>query len=394
MENQETGEAPPAVVARRAIVPRVCIADAKPSARTFIAEALEQLGFSTFECNRVAGLDATLASSPPDLVVIGSSAGGIEACEMMEALAARRFGGKVLVIGPRVSPMVSAIRGLGHKLGLAMLPLLPTPFAGGDVRDCVAPVLSGDAPPVSAPGRSEPRRTRRLELRYRPRIDTRRLTLVGAEAIGGPCCPAPSGDGSRLVASSLLMIAQAIDDWRHFATRHGHIEIAVNLPAAFFHHPDAVDALCRRMPDHPAFGGLIVAIRAAEVIRDLDLMKTVARRLRHHNIAIAIDELGMEWTSFLGLHDLPFVELKVDPQFIAGCADDRRRQATCRRILELADAMGARTVADGVASRADFLAVREMGFHLAQGALFANPMTAEELARSVPRHPAPAPHSS
>ena len=130
------------------------------------------------------------------------------------------------------------------------------------------------------------------------------------------------------------------------------------------------------------------------LLRDLDLMKTVARRLRHRNIAIAIDELGMEWTSFLGLHDLPFVELKVDPQFIAGCADDRRRQATCGRILELADAMGARTVADGVASRADFLAVREMGFHLAQGALFASPMTAEELARSVPRHPAPAPHSS
>ncbi|HEY6994926.1 MAG TPA: diguanylate phosphodiesterase, partial [Xanthobacteraceae bacterium] len=96
--------------------------------RTFIAEPLEDLGLSTFECRRAAELDALLASNRPALVVIGSSAGGIEACEMVELLAARQFGGKVLVVGPRVSPMVSAIRGLGAKLGLAMLPLLPTPF--------------------------------------------------------------------------------------------------------------------------------------------------------------------------------------------------------------------------------------------------------------------------
>jgi EAL domain-containing protein (putative c-di-GMP-specific phosphodiesterase class I) len=45
--------------------------------------------------------------------------------------------------------------------------------------------------------------------------------------------------------------------------------------------------------------------------------------------------------------------------------------------------MGARTVADGVQSRADFLAARELGFNLVQGALFAKPMTAKDFARSV-----------
>ena len=47
---------------------------------------------------------------------------------MLELLAAREFDGKVLVLGPRVSPMVAATQELGAKLGLAMLPLLPTPF--------------------------------------------------------------------------------------------------------------------------------------------------------------------------------------------------------------------------------------------------------------------------
>ncbi|MGA7487397.1 MAG: diguanylate phosphodiesterase, partial [Xanthobacteraceae bacterium] len=160
MDNQEPGIADePAGAARRERLPRACVADARRSMRRFIAEALEELGLTAFECARVGDLDAMLASSRPDLVVVGSSAGGLEACEIMELLAARQFDGKVLVVGARISPIVAAIVGLGQKLGLAMLPLLPTPFADRDVRDRVASLLPGAAPPVPAPGACAPRRT-------------------------------------------------------------------------------------------------------------------------------------------------------------------------------------------------------------------------------------------
>jgi EAL domain-containing protein (putative c-di-GMP-specific phosphodiesterase class I) len=73
---------------------------------------------------------------------------------------------------------------------------------------------------------------------------------------------------------------------------------------------------------------------------------------------------------------LPFVEIKVDRKFVTGCADDRLKQTVCRQILDLADGYGARTVAEGVETKADFIAVREMGFDQVQGFLFAKPMTA------------------
>jgi CheY-like chemotaxis protein len=123
---------------RHSVMPRVCVADARQQMRTFLAETLEDLGCVTRECVHVAELSAELGTRPPDLVVIGSSAGGIEACEMVELLAAKGFGGKVLVLGPRASPMVTAIQELGAKLGLAMLPLLPTPFSQGDLRGCTS----------------------------------------------------------------------------------------------------------------------------------------------------------------------------------------------------------------------------------------------------------------
>ena len=52
------------------------------------------------------------------------------------------------------------------------------------------------------------------------------------------------------------------------------------------------------------------------------------------------------------LDDFPFVKIKVDQGFISGCADDQKKQRVCRSILKLANDYGARTVAEGVETRA------------------------------------------
>lgn len=387
MENQEYEGAGAAVApGRRTIMPRAYVADAEQDMRTFLAEILQELGFIVGECAELGELAAALDSRRAALVVIGSSTGGIEACEMVELLAGRKFDGKVLVLGPRVSPMVAAVRELGESLGLRMLPLLPTPFGAADVRDCVAPLI--EAPPTSPGDTARALDADWLELCYQPKVDTRTLAVAGVEARARVRHPSRGlvafDDGEcHLGALADVVIARAVDDWRRFAAAHGHVEIAINLPVAFFRDPAALDDLCRRMPDHPAFEGLMIELDAADVIRDLDLVKDVARRLRHHNIAIAIDGVGTDWHALARVRDFPFVELKVGRQFVAGCASDPRKQATCRRIVDLADAVGARSVAEGVASRADFLAVRELGFHLAQGFPHAEPMTAQAFMQRV-----------
>jgi EAL domain-containing protein (putative c-di-GMP-specific phosphodiesterase class I) len=371
-----------AALPRRSAMPWVCVADPRQQMRAFLAETLQDLGCVTRECADVAELAAGLDLRLPDLVVIGLAAGGIEACEMVELLAAKEFDGKVLVLGPRVSPMVAAIRELGAKLGLAMLPLLPTPFSQADLRNRIAAVLApNDLPPTQSVNAVEPSPVNTLELRYQPKIDTGTLALSGAEAlvpirhptlgVAPPGYVMPDGDPPAGEVSEVV-IDQAINDWRYFTGRHGHIEIAINLPISFFRDPELIEHLYRRIPDH-----------AADVVRNLGLVKKVARLLRYRTIAVSIGDLGAEWPSLVGLDDFPFVELRVARQFFAGCDGDRRKHKACRRLIDLADAMGARTVADGVESRADFLAARELGFNLVQGALFAKPMTAKNFAHSV-----------
>ena len=381
---------------RRKVAPRVCIADGKRHIRKFLGQALEELGFITCECTQVGELSAVLDGQAPDLVIVGLSTGGIDPGVILEALATRSFDGKVLLLGPRDLLMLAAVQELGDQRGIAMLPTLATPFDSRSLGNSVAALLPTEAPPSPVIEAAEALRGDWVELWYQPKFDTHTLELCGAEALIRVRHPTwgvipaayflPDKDDPYLSILSEFVIGRAVEDWHNFI-QHRAIEISINLPMIFFQDSKSVQTLRRQMPDHPAFEGLIVEISAADIISNLGLTKAAARQLRFSNIAISIDDLGSDWPSLVGLHDFPFVEIKVDRQFIAGCANDRLKQTVCRQILDLADGFGARTVAEGVETRADFFTVREMGFDLVQGFLFAKPMTAQKFALTTLRHP-------
>lgn len=378
--------------------PRIYAVEGKPHIRAFLKEALEDPRFVTCECACVEELATALAVLPeahvPDLVILGPSVSAIETDEILRTLAAKTFDGKVIVLGPPAQRMTADILEFGEQLGIEMLPILPTPFSMGNLRDRVVrlllPIEGSPAPPIQV---GEALRMGWLELWYQPEIDTRTLALRRAEALirirhptWGIVPPAyfiPDDGDPHFRALSEFVVSRAIQDWHDFLSQQCPIELAINLPVAFLQDSESVQSLCRQLPDHADFDGLIIEVNGTEVIRNLDLMKDVAMRLRFHKIAIAIDDLGAEWPLFAGLNQFPFVEIKVDKKFVAGCAVDRLKQTVCRRILELADGYGARTVAEGVETKADFLAVRDMGFDKVQGFYFARPASAKKFARTI-----------
>src|SRR3981081_3108321 len=92
----------------RKVMPRVCVTDRKKHLRTFLSEALEDLGFITSECGKASELTAVLDVQQPDLFVLGVSFDGTEVGNILEILVRKDFGGKVLVIGQPDSIMVKA----------------------------------------------------------------------------------------------------------------------------------------------------------------------------------------------------------------------------------------------------------------------------------------------
>jgi EAL domain-containing protein (putative c-di-GMP-specific phosphodiesterase class I)/CheY-like chemotaxis protein len=383
-------------IGQHKVVPRVCVIDGKPHIRTFLRNALEELGYVTCECASEEDVGGIITTQAPDLLILGLSVGEVAAARMMHRLAATGFRGKILVFAPRGTSEVAAVHRLGDAFGLDLLPPLFTPFTHETLHARVAALFPAKPPPPAPTvDLAEAVDGGWLELWYQPKLDARTNILRGVEALARVRHPTwgivpPSqfipvdGDPQFRVLSEFV-VSRAVSDW-HALAQHGPIEIAINLPVSVLHEPESVVDLCQRMPRHRGFEGMIIEINGTEVIRSLELVKRAAKLLRMHHIAISVDDLGPEWPSLMGLHGFPFAEIKVDRQFICGCADDHLKQTMCRRILDMADGYGARTVAEGVESRTDLIAAREMEFDLVQGFLLGKPMPLDKFIRTIPQY--------
>jgi EAL domain-containing protein (putative c-di-GMP-specific phosphodiesterase class I)/CheY-like chemotaxis protein len=376
---------------KRKVVPRACVLDGKEHVRTFLSETLEELGFVVRRCASANDVGDALETHHPDILIFGLSTGSLDAARALELAVAQNFDGKVLLLGPAISPMVAGVRDFGERLGLAMLPVLKTPFGDRDLRAAVADLLPVDRPPPPPVDVGEALDAGWLELWYQPKVAARSLALDGAEAlirmrhptwgIVPPAYFVPAPNDPHFQALSEFVISSAVSDWRYFVAQRGRIQLAINLPLVFFRNLGAAHHLCSMLPKHAAFDGLIVEMDAGEITENLAFSNELARALRFHNIGISIDDLGEEWPELTTLDEFPFVEIKLDRAFVSGCADDSLRRSACRQIVEFALASGARTVAEGVENRNDYFVLRELGVDQIQGFLFAKPMTAQKLAR-------------
>jgi len=383
---------------QRKITPRVCVADGKKHLRAFLTGVLQDLGFVTSECASADELRVILETNLPDLVLLGVTADGAEPGRFLEILVRQEFSGDVLIVGAGESLVVRAVQQVGREYGISMLPPLTTPFAAETLRERVEMLLPDEPAPGPAVDVEEALHAGWLELWYQQKVEAGTLVRAGAEAlvrmrhptwgIVPPSYFIPAADDPHLYKLSDFVIERAIRDWHYLLKQQSATGISINLPVSFFSDGQAVRDLCRRVPRHPAFGGLLIEIKSHEVMENLDLLSEVFREVRLHDVGISIDNLGTDWPALMQLDDFPFAELKVDRQFVTGCSEDRLKRTVCRHIVELATRHGARVVAEGVESRADLLAANEIGFDLAQGYLFEKPMALKMFARSSLRRPA------
>jgi EAL domain-containing protein (putative c-di-GMP-specific phosphodiesterase class I) len=185
-----------------------------------------------------------------------------------------------------------------------------------------------------------------LELWYQPKIDSQTLSLNGAEALVrmrhphlGIVQPAhflPEDGDPRFQALSQFVIDQAVADWHTLLADGCSVDISINLPVSFLRDPACLDYLYRQLPDHPDFDGIIVEVNGTEVTRSLSLVAELAKQMRFRKVGISVDDLDMEWPDLAGLEEFPFVEIKADRAFVAGCAHDRLKRNVCRQIVDLA----------------------------------------------------------
>jgi EAL domain-containing protein (putative c-di-GMP-specific phosphodiesterase class I) len=114
-------------------------------------------------------------------------------------------------------------------------------------------------------------------------------------------------------------------------------------------------------------------ITESETIVNLPVAQQTVRRLRALGFHVALDDFGTGLATFDYLKRFEVDAIKIDGAFIAGLHRSKVDQAIVRSIVELANSMGLKTVAEYVASEEIYQLVCELGVHESQGFAIAKP---------------------
>ncbi len=159
----------------------------------------------------------------------------------------------------------------------------------------------------------------------------------------------------------------------------------VNVSARQLHDPDFVSDVMATLAE---FGlppdRLVLELTESAVLRGSQVSRTL-HELDRLGVALALDDFGTGESSLSLLRSFPAAIVKLDKSFVDGIeiedaeAGSRdARQAVARAIIQLANALGLDTVAEGIENEAQAEQLRQLGYTLGQGYHLARPMPADE----------------
>ncbi|NUT50309.1 MAG: EAL domain-containing protein, partial [Saccharothrix sp.] len=95
--------------------------------------------------------------------------------------------------------------------------------------------------------------------------------------------------------------------------------------------------------------------------------------VRETGVRVALDDFGTGYSSLSYLQRYPFDVVKIDRSFTGSLNDAGRTAGVVRCIIDLAEVLGAHTVAEGIETKAQADWLRDAGCAYAQGYLFGRP---------------------
>jgi diguanylate cyclase (GGDEF)-like protein len=122
---------------------------------------------------------------------------------------------------------------------------------------------------------------------------------------------------------------------------------------------------------------LMLEVTESLFVADSEAGNSPLEAVRASGVGIAIDDFGTGYSALAYLRRLPVDTLKVDRRFIAHM--DGTDVAVVAAILEMARALGLKTVAEGIETREQLEQLQALGCDLGQGYFLARPMDAERV---------------
>ena len=237
-----------------------------------------------------------------------------------------------------------------------------------------------------------------LEVFYQPIVRVDGSAQVGAEAlirwhhpIRGLVMPAQFVD----IAESTGLIVGLGDwvlneacrqtqAWRAAGVVDEQFYISVNLSARQLAERTLVERVtsaleCTGLPART----LVLEITETALMLDFDAGLARLQELKNLGLRLALDDYGTGYSSLNRLCKLPIDIVKIDKSFIDRLTVDGEGAAVVRSVIDLSNALGFITIAEGVEQTGQHVALDAFGCDCIQGFLFAEPMPAAAMAEEL-----------
>ena len=225
--------------------------------------------------------------------------------------------------------------------------------------------------------------SQRFRLHYQPQIDLGTGAVIGAEALIrwrdpelGEISPATfipvAEETGFIIAIGDWVLEQAVRQAVIWRDQGLVMPVSVNVSALQFQQADFNARVMAVLTEH-GLAGELLELELTESILVHDANEALARlsQLSQLGVRLAIDDFGTGYSSLAYLKRFPIDRLKIDRSFVKGVPADDSDCAIVRAVVQLAQALGMKVIAEGVETELQRAFLLELGCDEFQGFLFA-----------------------
>jgi len=228
----------------------------------------------------------------------------------------------------------------------------------------------------------------RVHVVYQPLIDLRSGRCVGAEALarwtmegGAQVSPDSFVPVAELTGQTtelaLNVLRVTLRELGPLLASEPALSVHVNLTGAELVSDRFISALDGHFaPGAHARKAISFELTERALIGSDASTAVAALRSRGHRVAI--DDFGTGYSSLSYLKDFPLDVLKIDKTFIHSIGTEAATSSVVLHVIEMAQTLGLRIVAEGVETETQRNWLREHGVEYGQGWIFSRPLSAED----------------
>ncbi len=168
------------------------------------------------------------------------------------------------------------------------------------------------------------------------------------------------------------------------ATHTRYLQLAVNVSAHQFRHPDFVAQVQKALSSNTINPELLKLELTESLVLD-NISDTIEKMhaLRNIGVRFSLDDFGTGYSSFSYLTQLPLDQLKIDRSFVRNIGVKSTDAIIVQTIIGMAHNLGIEVIAEGVETEAQRAFLEQHGCPACQGFLFSKPVPIKEFEQLV-----------